>query len=88
MVRKLIVFGGLVQGVGFRYRARHSAARNSCTGWVRNDYIGTVTMEIQGREESIDQVILDLERGDYIQIDNIDCRKIPLIEGERGFYAL
>ena len=27
MIRKRIVFNGWVQGVGFRYRARHAAAR-------------------------------------------------------------
>ena len=87
MVRKELVFSGLVQGVGFRYRARHSAARNSCTGWVRNDYSGTVTMEIQGEEASINQVILDIERGDYVRIENIECHKIPLVIGEKGFVS-
>lgn len=51
---KRIVFYGSVQGVGFRWRARHAAEHFGCTGWCRNEWDGTVTMEIQGEEESID----------------------------------
>ena len=63
ILRKRIVFYGQVQGVGFRYRARHAADLYGCTGWVRNEYDGSVTMEIQGTEGQIDQVILAIERG-------------------------
>ena len=61
MTRKHIVFYGWVQGVGFRYRARHAADLYGCTGWVRNEYDGSVSMEIQGEEENIDKVILAIE---------------------------
>lgn len=57
MTRKHIVFYGWVQGVGFRYRARHAADLYGCTGWVRNEYDGSVSMEIQGEEENIDKVM-------------------------------
>ena len=57
MVRKHIVFYGSVQGVGFRYRARHAAEHFGCTGWAKNEWNGTVSMEIQGEENAIDQVI-------------------------------
>ena len=58
MIRRHLVFYGWVQGVGFRYRAQHAARMYSCTGWVKNEWDGSVTMEIQGTEENIDQVIL------------------------------
>ena len=45
-VRKHITFYGWVQGVGFRYRARHATELYDCTGWVRNEWDGSVTMEI------------------------------------------
>ena len=61
IIRKHIVFYGQVQGVGFRYRARHAADLYGCTGWVKNEYDGSVTMEIQGLEKQIDQVILAIE---------------------------
>ena len=51
MIRRHIIFTGWVQGVGFRYRARHAADLYGCTGWVRNEWEGSVTMEIQGEEE-------------------------------------
>lgn len=78
------MFYGWVQGVGFRWRARQAAERYRCTGWCRNEWNGSVTMEIQGTEEDIDQVILAIERGTYINIENMDVKTIPVIE-ERGF---
>ena len=55
MIRKHIVFRGCVQGVGFRYRARCAADHFGCTGWVRNNWDDTVTMEIQGTPDRIEQ---------------------------------
>ena len=85
IVRKHIVFSGWVQGVGFRYRARHAAEHYGVTGWVRNEYDGTVSMEIQGTESQIDQVILAIEKGTFVKIENMDVKIIPVVEGEYGF---
>ena len=85
MTRKQIVFHGWVQGVGFRYRAIQAANRNGAAGWVRNDPDGTVTMEIQGTEEQIDNVIIAIERGGYIRIDSMDVKTIPIVENDQGF---
>ena len=84
-VRKHITFYGWVQGVGFRYRARHAAQLYGCTGWVRNEWDGSVTMEIQGTEEAIDKVILAIKRGTYIRIENMYSHTIPPDEDEYGF---
>ena len=43
-VRKRIIFYGDVQGVGFRYRALHAANFLGITGWVRNEWDGSVSM--------------------------------------------
>ena len=85
IIRRHITFYGWVQGVGFRYRARHAADLCGCTGWVRNEWDGSVTMEIQGTEERIDSVILAIERGSYVRIENMDTTTIPVLEEERGF---
>lgn len=85
MIRKHIVFYGSVQGVGFRYRARHAADLYGCTGWVKNEWDGSVSMEIQGEEESIDQVILAIERGTFVRIENMAVKSIPAEEYEYGF---
>ena len=87
MLRKRIVFYGWVQGVGFRYRTMIAANQHGTTGWVRNDPGDTVTMEIQGTNEQIDQVLMALEHGRFISIDRMDVSTIPVIEGERGFRA-
>ena len=87
MIRKHIIFTGSVQGVGFRYRARHAAELYGCTGWVRNEYDGSVVMEIQGTEDQIDQVILAVEGGTFVRIENMDAKSITVVENERGFYG-
>ena len=85
MVRKRISFAGRVQGVGFRWRAEKAAGMYRCTGWCRNEWDGTVSMEIQGREEDIDQVILQIEGGRYVSIENMRVKEIPIVDGERYF---
>ena len=62
IIRKRFVFHGLVQDASFRWRARQAAQHFGYSGWVRNEDDGGVTMEIQGTEEQIDQVILAMER--------------------------
>ena len=84
-IRRHIVFTGSVQGVGFRFRARHAAEQYGCTGWVRNEDDGSVVMEIQGTREQIDQVILVLERGTFIRIEHMEVTSAPVLEEERGF---
>ncbi len=85
ITRKHIIFYGWVQGVGFRYRARHAAELYGCTGWVHNEYDGSVSMEIQGTEEAIDQVVLAIEAGRYIRIENMTVKTLPVEPEERGF---
>ena len=84
-VRKRIRFFGWVQGVGFRWRACRAAEAYGATGWVRNEDDGSVTMEIQGTEEQIDRVILAVEQGRYMRIENMEVRRLPLSEHESGF---
>ena len=83
-VRKRIVFHGRVQGVGFRYTAKYLAQSMRLTGWVKNEYDGTVLMEVQGREPLIFKLMEGLNNRMYIQIDWIDSKDISVKE-ERGF---
>ena len=85
LIRRHITFNGWVQGVGFRYRARHAAQMFGCTGWCRNEWDGSVVMEIQGEPENIDRVIMSIEAGRYVRIENMDSRMIPVEPDERGF---
>ena len=85
MIRRHISFTGWVQGVGVRYRARHAASLYGCTGWVRNELDGSVTMEIQGEPEAIDRVIQAIGAGRYVQIEGMKDKAIPVVDDERSF---
>ena len=54
-------------------------------GWCRNEWDGTVTMEIQGSEKAIDLVIRSIQAGRYIWIQGMDVTEIPPDDSERGF---
>ena len=84
LARRRFRFYGTVQGVGFRWRARHAASLHNCTGWCRNAWDGSVVMEIQGEPEAIDAVIDAIAAGRYVEITNMDVEIVPVIE-ERGF---
>ena len=83
-VRKHIVFYVRVQGVGFRYTAKYLARSLELTGWVKNDWDGTVTMEVQGREQLINKLLTGLNHSRFISIEWMDTKEIPL-EEERSF---
>ena len=90
MIRKRIVFGGRVQGVGFRYLTRRAAGVIGVTGWVRNELDGTVTLEIQGTEEQVDGTLLAIKhmiigRGRYVRIESIDEKEVPVVADEHDF---
>lgn len=85
IVRKYIRFYGQVQAVGFRYRAVTAARMYGATGWVRNEYDESVSMEIQGTEGQIDDVIAAIERGSYIKIDYMDVKTREPVPDESGF---
>lgn len=84
-VRKYIRFYGQVQAVGFRWRAMQAAQLYGVSGWVRNEYDDSVSMEIQGTQKQIDDVIAALDRGAYIVIERMDVKKLETIDDERGF---
>ena len=88
IIRWHITVSGWVQGVGFRYRCRHAAAAFDCTGWVRNESDGSVTVELQGAPEAIERVMEAVERGTFIRIEHMESFQIPIVEGEREFQAL
>ena len=85
LIRRHFCFYGQVQGVGFRYTARHLADRYDLTGWVRNEYDGSVTMEVQGTALDISAMLHQLEDGHFIRIDHIENKNCEVIDGERRF---
>ena len=87
MIRKALKFTGSVQGVGFRYRAQYAANGLRVTGWVKNEWDGSVSMEAQGTEEQINEMLKLIKQGSYIQIDRMEYHEIPVVEDERSFHV-
>lgn len=77
-VRKHIYFSGNVQGVGFRYHAARIATALGLTGWVQNLYDDRVEMEVQGEEHVIWDMVTELHKQRFVQIDAMDVADLPL----------
>ena len=84
MKRYHYIFKGRVQGVGFRFTAIQYANQLGLTGWVRNNYDGSVEMEVQGEEYTIQSMIQHLRNDRYIRIDSFKKEERPLVN-ESGF---
>ena len=87
MIRKEITFSGDVQGVGFRYRAKYAASGCGVTGWVKNEWDGTVLMEAQGTEQQINEMLKVINASPYIRIDRLEYHELPVVEYEYGFHV-
>ena len=85
IIRKRICCYGWVQGVGFRWRAKYAASLYGATGLARNEEDGSVTLELQGEERQIDQVLRAIEKGAYVRIERMEVARLPVVPGERGF---
>lgn len=85
MKRFRVRFYGRVQGVGFRYTAYHLALGLNLTGWVENEYDGTVLCEVQGERAAIDEFLGKLNGARYIRVDDMDIKELELYESERCF---
>ena len=83
--RRQYYFSGDVQGVGFRFRAYHAASSLGLTGWVRNEYDGSVTMDVQGEKSDMDALLEMIRNGHYIYIDHIDFQELPVDPQECSF---
>lgn len=86
IVRKHIIFHGSVQGVGFRYYSEHKANQLRLTGWVKNLYNGDVEMEVQGQETAIEELVSFLMGRRFVQISDMDVRKMDVDSDERYFH--
>ena len=55
---------GRVQGVGYRRWAVAKAKEiGGISGWVHNDYDGTVLLRIKGEEENVDKMMIACQKG-------------------------
>ena len=85
MIRREYRFIGRVQGVGFRYRCFTIAKRLGLTGFVKNEYDYSVKAQIQGEEEIIEKMIEQLFQEQFINIEKMRYKDLPVIKSENSF---
>ncbi len=86
VIRKAGRAVGRVQRVGFRKFVRESARDLGATGWVKNMEDGSVTMELQGEPQIIEQLIERIKTGRRrIKVTSLELEDLPVVEGEKKF---
>ena len=85
-IRLELQYYGRVQGVGFRYWAHTQAIKANVTGWARNEYDGSVTVQVQGTKSQIALFMEGIRHGNrYIRISSVEQQQIPLDPSEKRF---
>ena len=85
-IRRRWRFTGTVQGVGFRYYARAAALHLGLTGWVANNWDGSVTLEAQGTRAALDELVPTIERANrWARIEGVEVTDLPAEDHEYGF---
>jgi len=89
-MRSKISVSGIVQGVGFRPFIYRIAVKNNLTGYARNMGDGTVEIEVEGRNESIEKFIEDLhsEKPKFSRIDTFNRQDFNEEKGYSKFVIL
>ena len=84
MKRYYIVYQGIVQGVGFRWKLIQIARKKQLTGYVRNCDNGNVECEVQG--ELVDEFVKEtLQNDHFIRIYDYSIREMKLKTEETEF---
>ena len=63
LTRRRFVVSGRVQGVGFRWLARHWAGKLGLSGWARNREDGCVEAEVEGSAQAVAEFDRQLHLG-------------------------
>ena len=85
MKRVRVVVHGFVQGVYFRDATRRLALRHGVSGWVRNNWDGTVEAVFEGEPETVERLVEFCRNGPRgAVVERVDVREEPP-EGLRDF---
>lgn len=85
MKRVHVVVRGEVQGVFFRDGCRAEAQDRGVSGWVRNEYDGTVTAELEGMPGQVDAVVDWCRHGPrHARVDGVEVTDVEPT-GSSGF---
>ena len=64
---------GRVQGVGFRYAAKRHAELLRLKGFVKNNYDGSVKIEVEGESENLKLFLQWCYKGsEFADVDKVD----------------
>lgn len=87
MLAKKVIFGGRVQGVGFRYTVKDLARGFEVCGWVKNLADGSVELQVMGEPDEVESFIKEIAEESNVahHIRNLTAMKIPLLENCTGF---
>ena len=86
VVRRTVVVTGRVQGVSFRHHTERQARRLGLTGWVRNHEDGSVRLEVQGAEATVDELVRWLHDGPSpARVDDVRVGAADVRTGETDF---
>ena len=76
VINATISVSGRVQGVGYRNYVHMAANVLGIKGWVRNELDGTVTVEMEGQQAVVDEMIENCYHGSTLsRVDKIDIRQ-------------
>ena len=75
--RRQILYSGRVQGVGFRYTARHIAQNYAVTGFVRNLDDGRVELVAEGTAEELERFLTQISSRMTDQIRKAEVTTSP-----------
>ncbi len=85
MQRRVVIYSGRVQGVGFRATAQAIAARYDVTGWVRNEPDATVRLEVQGTAGEVEAMLRTLADRMRRYVSSARSEERAAVEDESGF---
>jgi acylphosphatase len=84
-VRRHVVVHGFVQGVFFRDTVHRQAVSAGVTGWVRNNWDGTVEAVFEGDAAAVDRLVTLCHKGPRgARVDRVDVSE-EAPQGLRGF---
>lgn len=79
MIAKQIVVSGKVQGVFFRASTKEKADELGIVGWAMNQLDGSVLIEAEGEEDSMNEFISWCENGPLLsRVDEIDVTSLKV----------
>ena len=84
MKRYFIIYEGIVQGVGFRWKLMNIANRYGLTGYATNLDNGNVEVQVQGN--GVDEFLKESIQGDrFVKVYNYSVKELKIVEDERTF---